>query len=278
MSLGVFLAVLFAAFLHAGWNAVIKTGAAKVTAIAVMCLWQGGIGLALGLNAGLPPPAVWPWLVASAIIHTIYSLFLAFAYDHGDLSRVYPISRGLAPLFVLLAMSLLVADRLGRWEVVAIIVLGVGILTMSRGVFTGGENWRLLPFAIGGAAATASYSVVDGFGVREWGLPGAYVAWMFVLDTALFIPVAVALRGADMLKAARPIWWRGAVAGLASYAAYAIVLWAIRDAPLALVAALRETSILFAVLIGWLLFGERMDFGKAAAALIIVGAVVLMRL
>ncbi len=278
MTFGVFLAVLFAALLHAGWNALIKTGTGQMTALVVMSAAQGLFGLALGLMIGLPPAHVWPWLLASGVLHAAYKLFLAFAYERGDLSRVYPIARGLAPLLVLVAGAFVLSDQIAIGEAIGVVVLGFGILMMARGVFTGGESTGLLPFAVGSAFATAGYSLVDGLGVRAWGLSGAYVSWMFALDLAIFVPAAVILRGPAVFQARARDWTRGALAGLASYGAYAIAVWAMLYAPIALVAALRETSILFAVLIGWLMFGERMDRGKAAAALLILFGVLLTRL
>ena len=278
MSVTIFLAVLGAAFLHAGWNALVRTGAGPVTGLAVMSLSQGIIGLALGLWAGFPPSHVWPWLIGSALIHAVYKLLLAFAYEHGDLSRVYPIARGLAPMLVLLAGPLFLADQIAPNEAFGVLILGLGILLMARGVFTNGESRRLLPFAVGSAFATAGYSLVDGLGVRAWGMSGAYVSWMFALDLAIFMPAAVVLRGRGILTANARVWVLGALAGVASYGAYAIAVWAMLHAPIALVSALRETSILFAVLLGWLIFGERIDRGKSAAAILIVVGVVLTRL
>ncbi len=277
MSIGVFLAVLGAAFLHAGWNALIKTGAAQVTAMAVMSLAQGLFGLVIALSLGWPPAHVWPWLIASGLFHAGYKLFLAYAYEHGDLSRVYPIARGLAPMIVLIISVWLLADELARNEAIGIVILGAGILTMARGVFTSGESVRLLPFAIGSALSTAGYSLVDGMGVRAWGQSAAYVSWMFALDLCMFLPAAIWLRGATVLRAERVVWAKGALAGLASYGAYAIAVWAMLHAPIALVTALRETSILFAVLIGWLVFGERMNRGKAIAAVLILIGVAMTR-
>ena len=278
MSFGVFLAVLCAAFLHAGWNALVRTGAGPVAGLAVMSLSQGLFGLALGLWAGLPPADVWPWLIASGAIHAAYKLFLAFAYEHGDLSRVYPIARGLAPMLVLFAGSFFLADELEGNEVLGVSILGAGILLMARGVFTNGESRRLLPFAVGSALATAGYSLVDGLGVRAWGHSAGYVSWMFALDLVMFLPLALLFRGRTILPANARVWIMGGMAGIASYGAYAIAVWAMLYAPIALVTALRETSILFAVLLGWLIFGERMDRGKALAALLIVAGVVFTRI
>ena len=116
VTLTVFLAVLFAAFLHAAWNALIKLGTRKVTSMAIMTLVQGGIGVLIATSQTMPTGEVWIWLIASGLFHSAYKVFLAFAYEHGDLSRVYPIARGAAPLFVLLTGSLFLSDALSVAE------------------------------------------------------------------------------------------------------------------------------------------------------------------
>jgi drug/metabolite transporter (DMT)-like permease len=172
---------------------------------------------------------------------------------------------------------LALSDVLSVWEAVGIGVLGCGIILMARGVFTGGEERRLVPFALGSAAATATYTLIDGLGARVSGDAVAYVGWVFVADGLIFTLGMVAWKGARVVPPMGRIWAVGTAASAASYGAYAVSVWAMTVAPIALVAALRETSILFAVLIGWLAFGERMDRGKAVAAALIVGGVMVTR-
>lgn len=274
----VFLAVLAAAALHAGWNALVRVGASKVTTMLILTVVQGGLGIAIALTREVPGSAVWPWLVASGMFHAAYKAFLAFAYEHGDLSRVYPIARGAAPLIVLAVSAVVLAEALRQIEVVAILVLGAGILLMGRGAFLSGESARLVPLALASAAMTAGYSIVDGLGARVSGDAVTYVAWLFIFDAALLTPVLLWMRGPGILRAAPGVWALGGLAAAFSYGAYAIVVWAMTLAPIALVTALRETSILFAVLIGWLAFGERMDRIKGAAALLILAGVAMTRL
>ncbi len=278
MTGAVFLAVLAAAFLHAFWNALVKTGANKQTAMLMLTLGNAVCGAAVVVLRPWPAAEVWPWIVGSGLIHTAYQLFLAFAYEQGDLSRVYPIARGAAPMMVLAASAFFVIDPLDGAEAVGILVLGAGILLMARGIFTNGESRAMLPFALGSATATAGYSLVDGLGARVSGDPVAFVGWILIFAAIFYIPAILAMRGTATLVARRRAWGLGMVAAGASYAAYAIVVWAMTVAPIALVTALRETSILFAVLIGWLVFGERMDRAKAAAALLIVGGAAVTRL
>jgi drug/metabolite transporter (DMT)-like permease len=278
MSLTVLLAVLGAALLHAGWNAIIKTGLSKQTSMFLLSVGHAAIGFGVALTKPFPVAEAWPWLLASGLIHMAYQLFLAFAYEQGDLSRVYPLARGAAPMMVLVVSVLFLSDPMGVMDYVGVLVLGLGIAFMARGVFTNGESRRLLPFAFGSAMATAGYTLADGLGARVAGDPLQYVGWLMMMSALFYTPAAIALRGVQVMRASARDWVMGLIAAAASFAAYAIAVWAMTVAPLALVAALRETSILFAVLLGWLLFGDKMDRGKIIAAVLIVSGVVLTRL
>ncbi len=278
MSATVFFVVLLAALLHAVWNALVKTGTSKQTAMLILTLGHALIGAVVVSARPFPAAQVWPWLVASGAIHMAYQLFLAYAYEQGDLSRVYPIARGAAPMIVTLVSMAILTDPVSPTEYLGIFVLGLGILTMSGGAFRSGESRRLVPLALGSAAATAAYSLTDGVGARISGDPVAYVGWLLILSALFYTPVVIRLRGSVVLRADLRTWGMGLVAATASYAAYAMVVWAMTQAPIALVTALREVSILFAVLIGWLVFGDRMDRTKALAAGLILAGVVLTRL
>ncbi len=278
MALGVFLAVLFAAFLHAGWNAVIKGGVNAHASMAILAVGHALIGLALIGAHEWPGAHVWPWLAASACIHAAYQLFLSLAYEQGDLSRVYPIARGTAPLIVLVVSGLFLADRMSMTEIAGIVTLGLGIGLMAWGVIGHGESRRLLPFALGSALATAGYTLADGLGARAWGEPVAYVAWLMILSGVIYLPLILAWKGRSVLVASGRGWLMGLAAAAASFGAYAIAVWAMTRAPIALVGALRETSVLFALLLGWWLFGERLGPGKLAAAGLIVLGVAVTRM
>ncbi len=278
MTLGVFLAVLGAAFLHALWNALIKFGTSKVGGMVILSIVEVPIGLTVIAFTPAIDPAAIPWVLAAGCTHFAYKFFLTYAYDRGDLSRVYPIARGAAPMAVAVVGAFVLADVVAPTEYLAIAILGAGILLMARGVFTSGEDRKLLPFALGSAVATATYTMIDGMGARVAGAPAAYVAWVFVADGTLFTLGMLALRGRGVIPRDARAWRLGAFASTASYGAYAVSIWAMTFAPIAVVAALRETSILFAVLIGWLVFGERMTGEKALAAAVIVAGVMLTRL
>jgi drug/metabolite transporter (DMT)-like permease len=278
MTFAVFLAVLAAAFLHATWNAMLKTGTSKVGGMLVLSLVEIPIGLAVAATRPALILEAWPWVIGSACTHFAYKLFLTFAYERGDLSRVYPIARGAAPMIVGVVGAIWMIDPVTPTEYAGIITLGLGIALMARGVFTSGENRRLLPFAFGSACATACYTMIDGLGARVSGDAVAYIAWVFVADGFLFPLTMVAMRGFAVVPRQARDWGMGAIASAASYGAYSVSVWAMTVAPIALVAALRETSILFAVLIGWLVFHERLGHDKAIAIGVITTGVVLTRL
>lgn len=277
MSLIVFLSVLGAALLHAAWNALIRVGSSRVGAMMVLSGVQGLIGLAIAATQDWPAASVWPWLLASGAIHSAYKIFLTFAYEHGDLSRVYPLARGTAPMITLVVGALWLGEAVSGAETAGILLLGAGILALARGVWTAGESRRMLPFAFGSACATAGYTLVDGLGARVAGDATLFVAWLFVVDGVVFAAVMLALRGRGALPADARVWLAGSLGAAASYGSYAVAVWAMTLAPIALVAALRETSILFAVIIGWIVFRERMTPAKTLSVAMIAGGVILTR-
>lgn len=278
MSVFVFCAILFSAFLHAGWNGLIKLGPDKFQGIFLLSLSHALVGLVMVFFFPLPSARTVPWLAGAVVFHGVYKGFLAAAYGQGDLSRVYPIARGSAPVMVLLAGLLILSDRITDLQISGILVLGAGIVLMSRGVFSNGESAKLLPFALMSAVGTAGYSLIDGMGARVAGNAGTFVAWLYLLDGLVFALWCLQRRGAGLLPRSAKIWGIGLFVGMVSSLAFGIVVWAMTQAPIALVTALRETSVLFAVLIGVVFFKERADKGKLIAAMVIVAGIVMIRL
>jgi drug/metabolite transporter (DMT)-like permease len=280
LTVHVFLAVLGAAFLHAAWNGLIRLGGpagSRLQNLLVMAVVQGAIGVVMLCFAPWPTRGVWPWVIAAAALHTGYKLCLSAAYDHGDLSRVYPLARGSAPLMVLVASVALGTDVLSWPAVLAVLVLAAGILTMAAGALRAGENRGLIPWALATAVMTTGYTLVDGLGARAAGDLLMFLGWTFALDGVFFAAAVRALKGPALFRVGGRGLALGAAAAVASLGAYAVVVWAMTVAPIALVGALRETSILFAMLIGWRLFGEPMGRDKALAGGLILGGVALMR-
>ena len=281
----VLLAVLFGALLHAGWNALIKSGRDKQLDTALIHSLGFFVALPILLWTGLPAMASWPYILTSTVIHLGYYVALAGAYRHGDLGLTYPVMRGSAPLLVALGSVAFIGEHLSAvsWIGVAVVCAGVLTLGLSRSsLHTGDEAQRrkALRFAFGNAAIIALYTVVDGIGVRASGDALAYVAALFLFDGIPYLLLVLWQRGdrrgaAIRYMAAR--WRIAAVGTLASLGSYAIALWAMTSAPVALVAALRETSVLFAAVIGALLLREPFGWQRAAGTAVVVAGVMAVR-
>jgi drug/metabolite transporter (DMT)-like permease len=276
----VFNAVLAAAAMHAGWNAVVKVGLDRFSSILLLALVQSALALALLPLFPVPAAAAWPWLGASALLHTGYKLFLIRAYAHGDLSQVYPLARGAAPLLVAVIGWLGMGEGMTASKAAAVVVVALGIALMSaRGGSGGlaGMSPRALFYALGAAGFTAAYTLVDAVGARLSGTASGFTMWMFVGDGILMAAWAIARRGPGVLPPLRRAWRGGLLAGALSLGSYWIAIWAFTRAPVALVAALRETSVLFAMLIAVAVLGERPGLWRWGAACLIGAGIVLVR-
>ena len=279
MDLTIFLAVLGAALLHAGWNAVLKSGSDPFATVTHLSLFSGGIALLCLPLVSVPSPAAWPWLALSALVHTAYRLFLIQAYRTGDLVHVYPIARGAAPLITAVATLFLIGESIGVAGFAGVSALCLGVFLMSlRGGRLAGFEPRAVGFALGSALSTAGYSLVDGIGARINGSGPSFALWMFVGNMLVMQALALALKGPAVYQSLRTTWPTAFGGGLMSMTAYFIVIWAMTKAPIALVAALRETSVLFAGLISMLILKEPITPWRATAALIIVAGVIMLRL
>lgn len=279
MDLIVFLAVLAGAAMHAGWNALVKTGLDRTTSIFLLAVMQGLISLALLPFFAVPLAASWPWIAVSALLHTGYKIFLIRAYEHGDLSQVYPLARGSAPLIVALAGIFVLAEGMTAMKFAAVCAIGLGVMLMSSKLGAAEAMPRkALLFALGTALFTASYTLVDGVGARISGTASGFTLWMFVGDGILMAIYALSLRGRGLLAAVRGNIGSGVAAGALSLGSYWIAIWAFTLAPIALVAALRESSVLFAMLIAVFWLGEKANMQRWFAAVLILAGIVLMRL
>ena len=278
MEVHVLFAVLFAAIMHASWNAVIRSGGDRFQGMLLLTVTQALMGVLMALFVPLPSGAVWLWVLGSGALHTAYKLFLAAAYQHGDLSRVYPIARGAAPMIVVVAGFFLLPDSVVFKEYVGIALIGVGVMMMAQGVFKDGETRALIPLALGSAACTAGYSIVDGMGARFAGDATMFTAWLFIFDGLFFAAFTATTRGPKIFAASRRAWSIGAFAGALSLMTYWIAVWAMTVAPIALVTAVRETSVLFAVLIGVFVMKEKTSPAKILAAVVILSGIIVIRL
>jgi len=271
-------AVLLGALLHAGWNAMLKSGADQALDAVLMNLLAALLALPLLLAAGLPARAAWPFLATSLLIHVGYYIALTGAYRHGELGLTYPLMRGSAPVVVAMASAAIFGEPLSAlaWAGVLAVCCGVMVLGLSPQAL---RSPRALAFALANAVVIAAYTVVDGLGVRAAGDVLAYVAAFFVLDALPYGALVLARRSrAAMVAHARARLRVALPAALATLASYGIALWAMTRAPVAMVAALRETSVLFAALIGAWLFKEHLSPQRGLGIAAILLGVVALRL
>lgn len=280
---GIVGAVLFGAFLHAGWNALIKSGADQQLDTALIHVLGCGVGAVLVVVAGLPVPAAWPWLAASISIHVGYYVTLVGAYRHGELGFAYPVMRGTAPLLVAIASGRLIGEHVApaAWLGVAGISAGVLAIGLTRSARSGGSRRHALAYALANAAIIASYTIVDGIGVRTSGNALQYVALLFLLDGLPYFAIVLWQRRAALaptLAYMRGRWPVAMLGSCASLGSYGIALWAMTRAPVASVAALRETSVLFGALLGVIVLKEQLRLQRLLGAGAIVAGIVALRL
>jgi drug/metabolite transporter (DMT)-like permease len=265
--------ILTSAIIHATWNALVKSDSDRLVTFAVVMGAGSVIGLAFAPFVEIPRAEAWPWLIASVIVHCFYYYFLLQAYAHGDLSFVYPIARGLGPLLVAVFSGTLLAEHLSFHEAIGVLLVSVGIAGVSFGHgLPRGLDFRATAFAVLTGLTIAGYTVIDGSGARISGDPLAYIVWLNICEGPWVLVVALAQRRGRVVSHLRLHWWRGVVGGIIATVGYGIAIWALSLGAMAHVAAIRETSVLFAALMGTFLLGE--SFGRrriAAAALVVVG-------
>jgi drug/metabolite transporter (DMT)-like permease len=275
----VFAAVLFAAACHASWNALLKIKLDPFATTAIITVACGVIALPLVALVGVPPLVAWPWVVASVVLHLAYYIGLTEAYRTGDLSQVYPIARGSAPLMTALVSTTVIGEHLSLvgWAGIMALVSGVFLLSARGGRDLAKIDRRAVGFALFTALTICGYSLVDGVGARISRNPSAYAAWLFVCDGSCMAVFALARRGTSILRDTRSYWKLGLLGGALSVTSYWIAIWAMTVAPIAIVAALRETSVLFGALIAVVILKEHLRPARIIAALMIVAGLALIR-
>ena len=275
MSLFALSIVLFAALLHASWNAMVKAGGDRALILAGVALSHALVGLALILLSEAPARESWPALIISTLVHYAYYALLFQAYRLGDLSQVYPISRGLAPMLVAVGALLLIGESLPPMAWAGLIAVSVGIWLLSLRPQGMEVDRRAVIVAVVLGLAIASYSVADGIGVRLAGDPTGYMGWLFLLEA----PVVFAVLGPRILRRGTidpRTFALGMLGGVFAVTAYGLVLYAKTIAPIGVVSAVRESSVVIAALIGVILLGERPWKKRLAAALIVATGVVAL--
>ena len=269
--------VLTGALLHASWNALVKSSSDKTLDTALIHVLCSVLALPALLVVGLPPLHVWPYVLASLVIHVGYYFALAGALKHGELGLAYPLMRGTAPLLVAIGSFVFLGEAVRPlgWLGIVMVCAGVLMLGMSAGLL---KHRKAVLFALSNAVLIAIYTVVDAQGARLSGHVGQYVALLFVLDGWPFAVLVYLQRKGQVWEYARARWPLATFGALASLGSYSIALWAMTVAPVALVAALRETSVLFAVILGAWLLRERWTRWRVIGASSIVCGVVALRL
>lgn len=267
---------LFAAVLHAGWNALVKTAADRLTILASIALVTSLLGAAMMLAAEPPAPESWRYIVLSTAAHYAYYAFIYFAYRAGDLSVVYPLARGVAPMLVAVGAAVFAGEVLPLPAQAGVFVtcLGISLLAISHA-----RSVRARPppiaLALGTGLIIATYSVCDGIGVRLSGSPFGYMAWLFFLEFPVVL-FALFMRRRALVETARANWRFGVTAGVSAVLAYGLVIFASAFAPIAIVSALRETSVVFAAAIGTVMLKERPWQERVGSSVLVAGGVALM--
>ena len=274
ISLPVTLAVLGAALLHAGWNAMLKSSKDKQLDTVALAVGAGLIGLVVAPWLQQPAPEAWPWLAASACVHILYFAFLAGAYHWGDLSYAYPIMRGGGPVIVALAGAAAFGEVLPLWP-----TLGVGLVCAGIIAFASGKaDRRATLFALGNAVVIGAYTLIDAKGARASGSPVAYAMWFFVANGLVLYAYAGLRRGAEVPRYLMRNWTRLGVGAVLTAGSYGIALWAMTKAPVALVAVLRETAVLFGALFGAMFLGEKFTGRRVLATGAVLAGLVALKL
>ena len=277
MSAGLVGLVLLAAGLHAGWNTLVKGGGDRLVTLSIVSGSAGVLGAAALPFVGWPTAEAVPFLAASVGVHTLYNGLLVATYREGDLAQVYPIMRGTAVVWTMVGSAVWVDERPGALALVAVALIAGGVLALAVRREAPAGSGRALRLALATGVAISAYTLLDGVGVRQAGGVVGYAAWLFAghgLAVAAFVAV---VRGRSVGRAVRASWRAGLGGGAMSVGAYGLVLVAMRAAPLGPVAALRETSVLFAAALGAAVLKEPLGWRRALAAGAVAVGVVLLR-
>jgi drug/metabolite transporter (DMT)-like permease len=276
MPLSVFAIVMFAALVHASWNAIVKSAGDKFLTTIMVAASASGLSAVLLPFLTMPAPASWPYAATSALFQITYYLLLARTYQIADMSQTYPLMRGTAPLIVALISVFRLGDVLSpiAWAGVLGICLGVCSIALGNGL----QDRKGVYLALVNAVVIAGYTLIDGVGVRRSGAPAAYTLWVFLLTGLPLAVWAASVRRAEFFAYFGRHWRLGIAGGVGTTVSYGLALWAMTVAPVAVVAALRETSILFGILIAALVLREHVGLRRLISACIIACGAAILRL
>jgi drug/metabolite transporter (DMT)-like permease len=275
---GVTLAVLGAATLHAGWNAAAHRITDRLVGFVLIGATCTVISAVLLPFVAMPAGASWPFLAGSAATHVLYNLLLMRSYEIGDFNQMYPLARGTSPWVVAIAADVFVGERLGAVHLLGVVVISVGLVTLvGAGGRPGRREIPALSAAFVTGLAIATYTVLDGVGVRRSGSTLGYVGWLFLLQGVPLPVGAYAKHGRALFTRCRPVLGIGLLSGAASFVAYGVVIWAQTRAPLATVAALREVSIVVGAILGAVVFHEAFGRWRLVGSALAVAGIFLLQ-
>jgi drug/metabolite transporter (DMT)-like permease len=265
--------------MHASWNVLVKMKLDRFSAVVLLQSVLGVIGLGILLVFGLPPASAYPYAIASAFVHTFYLIYLAKAYEAGDFSVTYPIARGTAPLFTLIGSLIFAGDAFNAMSLVGVLIVVAGLLVLAFGKKVDSATHRqAIIYALITAALISCYTLLDGLGARASGAPTQYAGLAFFLFGSSIFGTGIALRGPGLVTQIAPHWKAGVVGGGISAVAYWIIIWCMANAPIAMVAALRETSVLFGLAMSSYVLREKLTAMRIAGGVLIVAGAMALRL
>jgi drug/metabolite transporter (DMT)-like permease len=276
MPLIVFAIVMSAALLHASWNAIVKSAPDKFLGTIMVTTASAGLSAALIPFLTQPTPSSFPYAIASALLQIVYFLLVARIYHIADMSQTYPLMRGAAPLIVALVSALQMVDSMSLFAWIGVLVICLGIFTIALGSTL--NDRKAIRLALLNALVIAGYTLIDGLGVRRSGAPAAYTLWVFLMTGLPLTLWAVAARRSTFIPYLGRHWRLGIAGGIGTNASYGLALWAMTLAPIAVVAALRETSILFGTLIAGFVLREHIGPRRVISACIIAAGAAILRL
>ncbi|GAJ92900.1 DMT family transporter [Agrobacterium sp. SHOUNA12C] len=274
MSAAVIGLALSAAILHATWNAFLRSGGDRLWTVTVMSFASTIVALPFVLIYPLPASGAWLYIVLSAALQVGYSIFLVAAYRYGELGQVYPIVRGTIPLLVTVGGFIITGDEINSYQIAGVVLVALGIMSLALG--KGRASTSSILFALVTGAIIAAYATVDSIGVRQTGQSGAYTAWVLVLYGAFLLVAFLVLRRRLVVDFRAPDTWKALGGGLVAMVAYGVIVAAFALGPAGPITALRETSVVFAVLIGWLFLGEALAVRRIIACVIVASGAILL--
>ena len=278
MSLTVFIAVILAAFLHAVWNAMVKKGDNKYVSLTAIVLGHVPISIIVIFFTPVISVQSIPYILISAVFLSGYEWCLLSAYRLEDYTKVYPIARGTAPIFIIIISLFLFSLNISKFELIGVLVISLGIIILGLQNIKTFKNYSAIMYALGTGLFISCYSITDGFGGRLSASPLNYTAWLMILNAVIFSFLLTIMNKSGVVKRVlregKKIFFIG---GTLSYMVYGTIVWAFTQSPVPLVAALRETSIIFGLLIGTFFLKEKFTFFKTTAVLTIFFGIILLK-